>query len=201
MAALPVIVALGAWLLASCADTTTTRVTGQWRNPRYHGMLTKVLVISLAQEPSIRQSFEQTVSARLRKQGIEAVPSSDIIPLDEKIDRKTVKAALAGKGFDGVLVSRLIGIDADSTYVPPRTAEDFDSFYNHAYAMVYTPGYLARRTVVSIRINVYETGHGRLIWSMTSQTFNHSNVKDVIDSLSTTITRHLAQQGLLRRHS
>jgi len=191
------VLALSTWLLASCAATTTTDVTDQWRDPQFHGKFAKVLVISMAEEASIRQSFENTMTAKLRKQGIEAVASSDIIPLDQKIDRKTVKAAMAGKGFDTVLVSRLIGIDTSSDYVPPSPAQDFDSFYSHAYAMVYSPGYLARRTVVSVRINVYETRHGRLIWSMTSQTFNHSNVADVIQSLSSTITRELGQQGLL----
>lgn len=185
-----------AWLLAACAATTTD-VTGQWRDPEYHETLGKVLVISLADEPSIRQRFEHTVSARLQRAGITAVPASDIIPLDRKIDRKTVRAAIAGRGFDTVLVSRLIGIDTSTDYIPPSPAEDFDSFYSHAYALVYSPGYLAHRTVVSIRINVYETRHNQLIWSMTSKTFNHRNVRDVIDSLARAITRQLARQGLL----
>lgn len=184
-------------LLAACASATTTDVTGQWHDPQYHGKLGKVLVISLAEEPFIRRSFEDTVTAELSRRGVTAVASADIIPLDRKIDRKTVKAAMAGRGFDTVLVSRLIGIDNSADYVPPSPIEDFDSFYSHAYTMVYSPGYLARRTVVSIRINVYETRHGRLVWSMTSRTFNHSNVADVIHSLSETITRQLARQGLL----
>lgn len=189
--------AAAAWLLAGCAATATTDVTGQWRDPKYHETLGKVLVISLAEEPSIRERFEHTLSARLRHAGITAVASSDIIPLDRKIDRQTVKAAMAGRGFDTVLVSRLIGIDASADYVPPSPIEDFDSFYSHAYGMVYSPGYLAHRTAVSIRINVYETRHNQLIWSMTSKTFNHSNVPDVIDSLTSAIIRQLARQGLL----
>lgn len=195
---------LPAWLtalsliLAACATPTTTHVTSQWKDTRYHEKIHKVLVISLAEEPAIRQSFEKTMVEKLHGQGVEAVASSDIIPADAKIDRKTVRAAMAGKGFDTVLVSRLIGIDTSTAYIPPApSTESFDVYYSHAYATVFTPGYLARRTVVSIEIKLYDTGRGHLIWSLTSQTFNHSNVMDVIHSLSGTIIHNLRQQGLI----
>ena len=59
------------------------------------------------------------MAKRLNKGGLHGVASSDIMSPAEPINRKMVTAAMAGKGLDGVLVSRLLNVERGAIYVPP----------------------------------------------------------------------------------
>ena len=95
------------FMLASCATHPVNgiKITGTWKDDRFNKDLSDFLIISLADEPSIRLEFEDMLVHRLEAGGLHAGASSDIMLLDEKIDRQTVKAAMAGKNYDGVLVA------------------------------------------------------------------------------------------------
>ncbi len=183
------LVIIGALMLAACASTDT-KIMGTWKDDQYARKITKVLVVSLAEEASIRQKAEGIVVAKLRKRGVDAVASSDIMPADEKIDRDTVRAAIAGKGFDSVLVTRLLGVDLNTGYVPPDS-----TIYN--FTVKVEPGYTAHRPVVFIQINLYNTAKAQLVWSMTTQIHNHGTVADVIDAYSSAMVETLVKQGLI----
>lgn len=180
----------GALILAACASTST-KIMGLWKDDQYAKKITKVMVISLAEEPPIRQKAEGIVAAKLRKRGVDAVASSTLMPLDEKIDRDTVKAAIAGKGFDTVLVTHLVGVNLNTGYVPPEQTTVYNLTIN------VTPGYTVHRPVVSIQIDLYDTKNQHLVWSMTTQTSSHGTVADVIDSYSSVLVKKLAKQGLI----
>ena len=180
----------GALMLAACASTTT-KIMGSWKDDHYAKKIAKVLVISLAEEPPIRQKAEGIVAAKLRKRGVDAVASSTLMPMDEKIDRETVKAAITGKGFDSVLVTRLLGVNLNTGYVPPEQATLYNLTVNVA------PGYTAHRPVVSTRIDLYDTAGGNIVWSMTTQSSNHDTIADVINGYSSVMVKIMAKQGLI----
>jgi hypothetical protein len=184
------LVAAGALLLTACASTST-KIMGSWKDDHYAGKITKVLVISLAEEPPIRQKAESIVVAKLRRRGVDAVASNTLMPMDEKIDRETVKAAIAGKGFDSVLVTRLLGVNLNTGYVPPEQT----TVYN--LTVTVSPGYTVHRPVVSTRVDLYDTANEHLIWSMTTQSSNHDTVADVVNAYSSVMVKAMAKQGLI----
>jgi hypothetical protein len=175
--------------VAACAGTST-QVVGSWKDDQYSTKISKVVVISLADETPIRQKEEHIVVAKLRKRGIDAVASSDIMRLDEKLTRATVSAAIAGKGFDSVLVTRPLGTDMNTGYVAP----DSTIFFSN---LTVTPGYTTHQAVVFTQIELYEAQHGHLVWSMTTRITNHSTVKDIVESYCAAMTKKLAQAGLI----
>lgn len=184
-------------VLASCA-TTSTKVVGSWKDDHYTKTISKVLVISLAEETPIRELAEHTLAAKLRSKGVNAVASSDLMPVNEKIERKTVRAAIAGKGFDTVLVTRLVSVNLNTGYVPPTpTVYNFDSSTPQSFSVTVSPGYTEHRPVASIEINLYATGSAHLIWSMTTRNSDYNTVKDVIDSYSSAVIRSLSKDGLI----
>jgi len=187
--AMATVVVLGALILTACASTST-KIMGTWKDDHYTKKITKVLVVSLAEEPPIRREAEGIVVAKLRQRGIDAVASSDLMPMDQKIDRETVKAAITGKGFDSVLVTRLLGVDLNTGYVPPDP-----TIYN--FTLSVEPGYTAHRPVVSIQINLYDTAQEQLVWSMTTQSTNYDTIAEVIRSYSSILVKNLAKHGLI----
>lgn len=190
---------MSAFLLAACASTPTTRtvVTGTWKADNYNKKLSNFLVISLSDEPGIRGKFESIVVNRLEKEGLHAVASSVIMPADEAINRETVKAAMAGKGFDGVLVSRLLGVEQGAVYVPPAPDTSFESSFNPVPPIVTSPGYVEHRSVISLQIDLYDPASEHLVWSLKSQTVNPNNVTDVMSGVSDSIVTDLRTKGLI----
>jgi hypothetical protein len=188
-----------AFLLASCASTPTTRsdVIGTWKADNYDRKLSNFLVISLSDEPGMRGKVESILAGRLKKEGLHAVASSDIMPADEEINRKTVKAAMAGKGFDGVLVSRLLGVERSAVYVPPSPDTTFDSSLNGIAPIVTSPGYVEHRSVISLQIDLYDTASKHLVWSLMTQTVNPDNVTDMLNNLADAVVTDLRTKGLI----
>lgn len=193
--------ALFVLLLTACASPEI--VTGSWKDSDYHRKITKVLVIGLSKNRTRRRAFEDTLVTRFRQAGVEAVPSYQLVPLHEPLDKEAVKEevrlAIQGKDFNTVLVSHLIGVDKRTTYIPPTSHLEYGFYHNvvTAYSIVYTPGYLAHDTVVSLETNLYDTRSEKLVWSMTSHSFNPSDAMDVIKPLSRKIIGSLSARGLL----
>lgn len=186
-------------LLASCASTPTshTTVLGTWKADNFNKRLSSFLVISLSDEPGIRDKFESIMVNRLEKEGLHAVASSDIMTADEEINRGTVKAAMAGKDIDGVLVSSLLGVEREAIYVPPSPDNSLETIFNRAAPIITSPGYVEHRSVITMQIDLYDTTSEHLVWSLRSQTVNPPNVTEVMDRLSNEIVKDLRSKALI----
>jgi hypothetical protein len=193
--------AVGVALVTACAQPNI--IMGSWKDTNYTKQITSVFVIGVTQRSEIRQAFETAMVQHLHEKGLNAVASADSVPLKNGIAKETVKAevkaAIAGKGFDAVLVSRLIGVDKTSTYVPPSSHMEptFSNGIMTAYSVAFTPGYLVNDTVVSIETNLYDTATEKLVWSMTSKSFNPADAMDVIKPLTAAVTKDLAKNGMI----
>lgn len=192
---------LGALALAACASPGM--VVGTWKAKDYHKQLAKVLVIGLTKKQGLRRAFEDTLASKLRAKGVDAVPSIGIVHLGHTLDRQTVKAdieaAVKKRHFDNVLVTHLINVHHQTTYIPPGDYPKY-SFYGTimtVYSSVYTPGYLVNSTVVSLQTDLYDTVSEKMVWSMTSQSFDPKTAQDIINTLSDYIVKGLAQNHLM----
>ena len=189
-----------ALVIASCATTPDTRtvVTGTWMADNFNKKFSKVLIVAVSDEFGIRGDFEKTVARRLDMDGVRAEPSSDIMPLEQKIDRESVKAAMAGKNFNAVLVARLIGMENESTYVPPSVDMTFDStFIRGGPTVDVSPEHTVHSSVVTLQFDLFDTETEHIVWSMKSQTFNLTNVAAASDTLADAIASDLKAKGLI----
>jgi hypothetical protein len=186
-------------LVASCASTPTTRtdVIGTWKADNYHKKLSDVLIISLADEPGLRDKVESIVADRLEKRGLRAVASSDIMSPDKEINLRTVKAAMAGRRFDGVLVSRLLGVERSAVYVPPSPETSLDNLFNVPAPIAHEPGRIEHSSVVTLQIDLYDTASEHLVWSLKMQAVNPANVTDVVNDLADAVIHDLRIHGLI----
>lgn len=188
-------------MLAACAQSYIS--IGSWKDPSYHKKLTKVFVIGVTRRAELRREFETDVVNALRRRGVTAVASFGLVPLKRDIGKEAVKArvkaAIDGKGYDGVLVSRLIGVDKTTSYVPPVSRMDYtySGAIMRAYSVEFTPGHLVHDVVVSIETDLYDTASEKLVWSMTSKSFNPTDAVEVIKPLSDSIIKNLTKNALI----
>ena len=192
---------LGAALLAGCG--TVTKIPNAWRNPAHEGNpFQKVFVIGVGKNEMNRRLFEDRFATALSAGGAVASPSYGALPQSERLTEAQVRGAIEGDDYDGVIVTRLLGIEEETEYVPPRTYtvprhHGYYGYYGSSWDVVHEPGYFETHTIVRLETNLYDVGTGELVWSGQSETFDPSSLTDIIDSATRAVAKRLVEERLI----
>jgi len=184
-------------LLASCASTS---VTGTWKDANYNKPIKKILIIALAKEASRRRIFEDTLSHDIINAGKDAVVSVKFFTNTKKISKKTLRPIVKKHNFDKVLIARVVSVDKEKQYVAsgyPSTYNSMYGYYGSVRAGYGSGGYYVENTIVSLEFNLYETKNAKLIWALTTETFQINNINKEIKNLSEMIVKELKKSKLL----
>jgi len=194
--------------LATLAYGKSTKLIVSWKNPEYSGTrFHRILVLGMSAKPGVRADFEDALSALITQAGVEAVPGNTILlrPEGTKLDLNYLKTQVSAFKIDAVIVSRLVKVDKNITYVPGTPYMpypyygSFYGYYGALYPVVYSPDYLREDTTVRVETNVYAvtSGEGQLVWTGTSDTFNPKSADKAISGLSKLIMKELQKAAIL----
>ncbi len=189
--------ALAVLFLAACA---ATQKTAEWRDPSYAGQkFDDILVIGVANEATVRRMFESNLVDELTKKQLTAIPSFSIMAQDTKISKAAIKAAIAGKNIDAVLVTHLVGVEQKEVYQPPMYSPGFGyyGYYSSAYTRVYEPGYYQRYQVIKLETTLYDVTSEKPVWSMQSDTIDPEADEKLIRSAINAVIQALSKQALI----
>ena len=195
--------------LSSCANTKFTK---QWVNEDFDQQpYDDILVLVVADKMGNRQDAENYIVEKLGEVGIDAMPSFDILPKTETIDKEAVGKAIDGLQLDAVIVMFATGITEEEYYVPARRFgvyagygynhahyNSFYSYYPHAINYVYIPGYDNTHYVVTLETSLFDLNTGDMIWSGQSNTFAPESVDDVIHNITVLTIRELQKKGIIK---
>lgn len=188
-------------LIVGCAST---RLVSSWSEPGYQGKIQKILILGMSKNDSIKSTYESTMTAAFQKAGVQAEEARSMIPAGNSANREAIKSALASKGFDSILVTRMVSKREETYFVPDRAYSvsypyynRFYDYYFHVYPAVYGPGYLATDTIVNLESNIYEIKEGKLIWSAISETINPKDIQKEVGALSELFVNQLKKDGLI----
>ncbi len=193
-------------LAAGCASRSKTKLTHVWRDEGYRsGPAKKVLVIGLAATTANQRLYEEAMSARLAARGVEAVAGSTVIPAGVKVDRPTVASAIAGKGIDLVVLTRLVSVASKSKLTPggpaytftPLIEDDWAGFYLYAVQEYESPDTVELHLIADLETRVYETTKGKLVWGAVSESVNPQSERDVADQVCGAVVAKLASSRLI----
>jgi len=202
---------LGALFLciAPFAFAKSTKLVASWKNPEYtHTSFHKVLVLGLSAKPGVRADFEDALSKLVARPGIEAIPGNTILlrPEGTHLELSYLKHQIKAFHVDGVIVSRLVKVDKETTYIPGSAYvvpyPYYTSFYGYwgvVNPIVYSPDYLREDTTVRVETNVYAIGddEGILVWTGVSDTFNPSSAHKAIEDLSKLLVKEFQSESIL----
>lgn len=190
--------------LAACAPVT---VTGDWRAPEYAQRAKKVLVVGVFELPLNRRSMEDALAEELGKEGVRVVTSCSLMPGDKMPEGETFRREAEGLQVDAVLVTRLVDVEKETVFVPPRARlvphpfyyRRLYTYYGHAYYTIYDyePGYVVERSIVSLETNLYDARTDRLVWSLATESFDPQNTKELVEPLARLITERLKKEKLI----
>ncbi len=203
--AILIAVLLAASAVGSCKSV---KLVASEKNPTYSGQrFRKVLVIGMSNDPAIRSDFEDAMANKLTRDGVVAIPGHSILlrPESANMDMDYLKAQIREHHIEAVLVSRLVRVEKDVTYIPGHSYtvpypyyNSFYGYYPMAYRQVYSPDYLREDTTVRIETNLYATAtpEGEFVWTGISDSFNPSSAKKAIDAVVKVVVKELEKEAI-----
>ena len=182
-----------------------TKLGDSWTDPDFTGgPIKKVLVIGIAQKEERRQVFENQFMTTFRNAGIAAEASYNLIPNEEKLTKEIVDAAIEGKGFDAVILTRMIDIDLKTEHhsggysvLPGGYYNSLYGYYGYSYTAVRAPDYTDYKEIYSLETTLYEVPSEKLIWTVQSQSVRKVSIYDTIKDFTSKIIKRLKKDGLV----
>ena len=200
---------LFALFMSACA---ATRMTETWVDPAFHGgPLKKIAVFVVYDDDTVRRLAENQAVAHLPAP-TQAVASYTLFPNLRSGERERIRARLLAEGFDGALVTRLVSVERDETYVPPHSYflpldpitgaqpyyYSFDNYYGFVQGQVYTTrGYLREDVTAKIESKQYTLADSKPVWSATSESVNPHSAERVAHRLAELIAKDLRGHGIV----
>lgn len=191
-------------LFGTCA--AKTKLGDSWKDPDYKGgKIKKVLVVGIAAKEERRETFENQFMTTFRNAGIAAEASHEFIPNEEKLTKEIVEAAVEGKGFDTVIVTRMIGQDMHEDRSPGGyNAYPVNGYYNslygyygQAWSVVKAPDFVDYKEIYSLETNIYEIENAELIWTVQSQAVRKESIYETIKKFTSLIMKRLKKDKLI----
>jgi hypothetical protein len=191
--------------LAACAPT---RLETTWVEPGRAPVAYKdLLVLGVAANEKVRRAYEDHFVAALKAHGVRARPGHALLPEGGLANAGTVRRAVRASGADGVLITHLVGVTAETSRVPARnyvTTSLYGGLY-HYYGLVYDnvtePDYYARFRLLAFETNLYDAKRERLVWSGRSHTLDPSSEQTTIGEVIGKVTEALASAGFIPKSS
>ncbi len=190
-------------LIESCSSSVLVDV---WSDPSYHeSPLKKLLVIAVRQDPVRRRLWEDAFVGALSSYGVNATASYNLFP-NAVPDTNQVAGAVEEKGFDGILVSRLLNKETETHYVESNVTTEVKTRYNPFRNMYFTyyqdvqhPGYVDSQIVHRSAIEFWALkDNERLIWAATSNTQETNSVQDVHKDIAGLVIHELMQNAVIK---
>jgi hypothetical protein len=188
-------VVVAALTIAGCASTT---MQSTWRDPAYTGgAFRKVLVLGqFARDVTARRVLEDTLAARIRAAGTDAVPGWQYLPSEGPVDEAGFNAAVAASGADGILMVRLLGVDTQMQVSPMLVPGPGPAWYGY-YSRWYAVPQVTQYQIAVVETTLLDVKTRRIVWAGTSETFNPTSVQKDAPGYADLIARTLQQGGFL----
>lgn len=202
---------------AACKTTTATNISQSFRNPGFEEtVFQKLFVMGVGKDQEQRIAFEDAFVDALVREGGGAEASWNTLPEATLLSEEAIHAALKEGGFDGVLVTRLLSIDRNTTYTPPRRYSrprtnfyqpgiawgmgfgGFYGFYGTTFTEVHKPGYFETSKTFRLETSLYTVATNDLVWTGQSETIDPKSVPDLLASMTAAVAKRLASEGLIR---
>jgi hypothetical protein len=190
-------------LIESCSSSVLVDV---WSDPSYHDSpLKKILIISIRKDPVQRRIWEDAFVGELSKHGVKAISSYNLFP-NSLPDTNQVVETVQEKGFDGILVTRLLHKETETHYVESYVTSEMKSRYNPFrkiystyYQDVQHPGYIDSQIVNRRAIEVWVIrNRERIIWGATSNTPERNSIEAVENDIAELVIPELLRNTIIK---
>jgi len=182
--------------LVSCKSTSLVNV---WSNPDMpEKQYTNIAIIALFNDEGEKHVIESELVAQFKRNGVEAVSSSQVMSLSKSTTKEEIEAMLKAQGCDAVLTLRPLGVDK-SYNVESGVDIGIGNPYFYGYYSGYwnSPVYVSTNKTYNVENNLYDVSSTKLSWTAKSETFDPTSVDAMTKSIGTEILLSLQKKGFV----
>jgi len=183
-----------AWVLGVLAGgaASADEVVKTFQDATFKGNVSKILVVGVHDDRSIRGQFENSVSRALRAVGGGGEASLYSVAGVGEITAETLIAAAQRARADAVMVTRVVDVQTEN----PDATTSFSEYFQ-AYSKYGDPLPVSTTYNVRVRTDLYLVEGQKRIWAVESTTFEKANLFGVIDGISKALSAQLRTDGLI----
>jgi hypothetical protein len=192
-------------VLSACASTT---LDNSWKDPLYSGgPVSKVLVVGISNQASVRRDFEDTFAQALTQQGVQAVSSYTLIPQDGQIAQDVLQKAVEKAGANGVLITRMVGRKTDISVTPAPMApmappiygmrRNYYGYYAGAWNGYYEPATVQQYDYIVTETTLFRADAPEPVWSGTARTLEPRDVRKATEGFAKVMIDALRKENLI----
>ena len=196
-------------LLMGCSSS---ELVENWKNPDIETFeAQKVLVIGISPDDSDRKTFERKLTSELKKNGVNAVRSLDFFEESFTTSPKTeeemmsLESQLIEKGFDAILLSKVLGVEDKVTVVKAyrnldKTFRNFRDDYYENQEIFYDEDYYSAYQIFHAESSLYcicPDKERELIWKGSIDITEPENIKKAVNDYVKVLVWALKGQQLL----
>ncbi len=196
-----------AWLIAAMilivSACAATNLDMTWRDPAYRGRpFAKLLVVGATDDAANRRVYEDALVGALKGRGVDAVASHTLIPRESDVRRDKIVEAVKASGADGMIATRLIGVETRTTQVPWQATgqaagqQDTDLF---RYDSLLGSQTIVREEyrVAQMDTTVFDARTEKMVWWGRSSAFPTDDITTLSRELSESLAKALKSAALL----
>ena len=186
-----------AGMLVGCA---ATKVTSVWKDEAHTKKPQKVLTVAILKSTTNRRVLEDEFALRLTQKGLDATAGHTVLSGDEPASKDAIAASLKEKGFDTLLLVRLVDQRSQQTYVPGAAypvGATWPGYYGAGYNTMYTPGYVVEDQFAIAEANVYDVDSEKLIWTAATETWIKASERKLIQEYVDLMMKEMQKGGVL----
>jgi hypothetical protein len=202
-----VVVFAGAFLvLAGCAGGGTVTVKKTLDNPQYTDhSYSDILVIGVAGDYDNRAAFERAMVSRIKVESAAATAYYTVVGKNKPITRNTVSAVVKSRGFDAVLLTRVLSQSSvasvegstTDTKVSRMEADRVIDLFRYDYEQMTDPGDINILSTVTLSAEMFSGPDETRMWAIESTISNKENVGQIIEAAADTIMGQLKKDRLI----
>lgn len=190
--------ALAAAALAGCYHATQMAAT--WHDPSYRSLrFQHPIMVFVTTSDVLRRTFEDKMASKFPN----ATPAYRVLTnIDSTTNGAAVRQQLAGMGFDGAVIMRVVDVTDKLTYIPGSywyggPYYSFAGYWGTAWGYPYDPGYVTQDRIVSMETQIYSLANDKLVWAARSETTNPRSVNKLGDSVLRHVMEELQKENLI----
>jgi hypothetical protein len=183
-------VLLLAWFVATAA--AGDEVEKIYQDPSFDATVSKILVVGVHEDRSVRGQFENAVSRALRGAGASSEASLFTSAGSAPLTPDTLVAAARRVRADAVMVTRVVDVRTEN--VDPDS--DLNEYFR-AYSRYEDPLPVTTTHTVRVRTDLYLVDTQARIWGVESTAVDKANLYGVIDGIAKALSAQLRSDDLI----
>ncbi len=177
----------------------STQMAATWADPSAHSLrFQHPIAVFVTTSETMRRSVEDRMASKFSN----ATPSYRVLTTVDSTNGAQVRQQLAGMGFDGAIIMRVVAVTDKLAYVPGSywyggPYYSFAGYWGTAWGYPYDPGYVTQNQIVSMETQIYALAADKLVYAARSETTNPSSVNKLIDSVLRHVMEELQKENVI----